>query len=48
MEKIVGHKWDARKKQRMYLVRWEGFSPLFDSWVSAAGLRNAPQSWCCG
>lgn len=43
VEKIVGHKWDAHRKHRMYLVRWEGFSPLLDIWVSAAGLRNAPQ-----
>jgi hypothetical protein len=27
----------------MYLVRWRGFEPSEDSWVSDYSLRNAPE-----
>jgi hypothetical protein len=41
VEKLIGHKRD-RKGHPQYLVRWEGYSPLYDSWVTAKDLRNAP------
>lgn len=43
MERIVGHRYDRRKGAIEFLVRWEGFSPLHDSWLSAKDLRNAPR-----
>ena len=41
VEKLIGHKWDC-KGHPLYLVRWEGYSPLHDSWVTAKDLRNTP------
>lgn len=43
VEKIVGHKSDRKTGAMMFLVRWAGYLPLYDSWVSARDLRNAPQ-----
>jgi hypothetical protein len=41
VEKVIGHRRD-RKGHPQYLVRWEGYSPLYDSWVTTRDLRNAP------
>ena len=41
VDKIVGHSRNSRGQIR-YLVRWEGYSPLYDSWVSSKDLHNAP------
>ncbi|THH30850.1 hypothetical protein EUX98_g3348 [Antrodiella citrinella] len=43
VEKIVGHKYNKTKKAMMYLVRWIGYSPLHDEWMTARELRNAPE-----
>jgi hypothetical protein len=44
VEAILGHRVKSRKRgnQRLFLVRWEGYSPADDSWVSEYDLRNAP------
>jgi len=40
VEAIIGHR---RKKRGMeWLVRWEGYSPQFDTWELTLCLRNAP------
>lgn len=43
VESIVGHKDDKRRRCMTYLVRWEGYSPLFDLWMTASELRKAPK-----
>jgi len=44
VEAIIGHRVKARKNgsQRMFLVRWAGYGPADDTWVSEYDLRNAP------
>ncbi|GLB45827.1 putative retrotransposable element tf2 155 kda protein type 1-like [Lyophyllum shimeji] len=44
VEAILGHRIDSRKKdnRRIYLIRWKGYDPTEDSWVSEYDLRNAP------
>ncbi len=42
LEAIVGHRYDKRKRKRLYLVRWEGYSPLYDTWQTELDLKNAP------
>ncbi|KAI4294334.1 hypothetical protein K525DRAFT_152155, partial [Schizophyllum commune Loenen D] len=43
LEKIVAHKWDKRKKKRVYKVRWLGFGEFYDTWQTEADLRNADE-----
>lgn len=45
VEAILGHRLSNKKtgNRRMYLVRWAGYGPLDDSWVSEYDLRNAPE-----
>ena len=42
VDSIVGHKLDKRSGKILYLVRWVGQSPLYDEWLTAKDLRNAP------
>jgi hypothetical protein len=44
VEAIIGHAIRPRKNgnQRMFRVRWEGYGPADDTWVSERDLRNAP------
>jgi hypothetical protein len=44
IEQILAKKHVKRGKRRIpyYLVRWKGFSPDHDEWISLHGLRNAP------
>ncbi|KAF4619214.1 hypothetical protein D9613_005608 [Agrocybe pediades] len=44
VEAILGHKLTGRKSgnRRMYRVRWTGYGPTDDSWISEYDLRNAP------
>ena len=45
VEAILGHKLAGKKKgnRRMFRVRWAGYGPEADSWVSEADLRNSPE-----
>ena len=45
VEAILGHKLSGKKKgnRRMFRVRWAGYGPESDSWVSEADLRNSPE-----
>lgn len=42
VESIVGHRYSKGKKRRLqFLVQWTGYSPLYDTWEDALGLKNA-------
>jgi hypothetical protein len=43
VEKIVGKKYDKRRKTHLWLVRWKNYGPQFDSWQTTRDLRNAPE-----
>jgi hypothetical protein len=43
VEKIVGDRYDKRRKQPTWLVRWKGFGPQYDTWQTRRDLRNAPE-----
>jgi hypothetical protein len=44
VEAILGHRVDSKRngRQRSYQVRWEGYGPADNTWVSETDLRNAP------
>lgn len=42
VERLVAHRNNQTRGQVEYLVRWEGFGPEHDSWLTARELRNAP------
>ncbi|KAL1684897.1 hypothetical protein GGG16DRAFT_67398 [Schizophyllum commune] len=45
VEAILGHKLLKRKdgNNRRFRIRWVGYEPSEDSWVSEYELRNAPE-----
>ncbi|KAI5822264.1 hypothetical protein K523DRAFT_190051, partial [Schizophyllum commune Tattone D] len=43
VERIVGHKWDAKKKKMVYRVRWAGYGPHYDLWRTEKDLKNAAE-----
>lgn len=43
VESIIGDRYDKRRRTRVYLVRWKGFSPLHDEWKTAKELSKAPE-----
>jgi hypothetical protein len=43
VEKIVGKKYNKRRKQYTWLVRWKNYGPQFDTWQTRKDLRNAPE-----
>lgn len=42
VEALVGHKYDKRTRKYQFLVRWKGYNPHFDSWVTERDMKNAP------
>jgi hypothetical protein len=40
VEPIIGHR--RKNGTLQYRLRWEGFSPQFDSWATTRDLKNAP------
>ena len=45
VECILGHRLASKRNgnRRMYLVRWKGYEPTEDSWVSENAIINAPE-----
>ena len=45
VEAILGHRLVGKKRanRRMFLVRWKGYGPADDTWVTEYDLRNAAQ-----
>lgn len=45
VEAILGHRLVGKKRAncRMFLVRWKGYGPADDTWVTEYNLRNAAQ-----
>lgn len=43
VESILTHAWSPRDNRIKYYVRWVGYSPQHDSWVSIPDMRNAKQ-----
>ena len=43
VEAILGHKRTGKTKTLKYLVRWLGYGPQFDEWLTACDLRNASE-----
>jgi hypothetical protein len=43
VERIVGDRYDKRRRQPTWLVRWKGYGPQFDTWQTRKDLRNAPE-----
>lgn len=43
VEAIIGHRYDLRKRNQVYLVRWKGFLPLHDEWITVKELAGAPE-----
>ena len=41
VESILGHKKVGKSTAWKYLVRWVGYGPQFDEWLTARDLRNA-------
>jgi hypothetical protein len=42
VESIVGHRQSKSKSKRVeFLVRWAGYSPLYNTWERALDLKNA-------
>lgn len=42
VETLVGHKFDKKTKKYQFLVRWKGYNPHFDSWVTERDMKNTP------
>ncbi len=43
VDRIVAKRFDKRKKQDVWLVRWKNYGPQFDTWQTRRDLRNAPE-----
>jgi hypothetical protein len=43
VEKIVGKRYDKRRRQDTWLVRWKNPGLQFDTWQTRRDLRNAPE-----
>ena len=41
VESILGHKRTGKTNALKFLVRWTGYGPQFDEWLTARDLRNA-------
>jgi hypothetical protein len=40
IEEVVGHRYDRRRRQIVYLVTFRGYSSLADKWLSERNLRD--------
>lgn len=43
VEGIITHGWSPKENRLKYYVRWAGYGPQHDSWVSIPDMRNAKQ-----
>jgi hypothetical protein len=43
VERIVGNRYDKRRKSKMWLIRWKDYGSQFDTWQTHRDLRNAPE-----
>lgn len=44
VEGIITHGWSPKENRLKYFVRWAGYGPQHDSWVSIPMIRNAKQT----
>ena len=42
VDQILGHKRVGVRKTLRFLVRWVGYGPQFNLWLSERDLRNSP------
>jgi hypothetical protein len=43
VDKIIGYRYDKRKKTKSWLVRWKGYNAQHDTWQTQRDLRNTPE-----
>lgn len=43
VDRIIGHRWKGKQKELQFLVRWEGYGPQYDLWLTPRDMKNSPE-----